>query len=70
MGDSIKLRTVFINSIVSKIVNGMIKKAGYNATIRFNDISMDHDENGHVKIKFNATVDASENDILKLMHNV
>ena len=70
MGDSIKFRTVFVNSIISKVVNSAIKKAGYNATVRFSDISLDHEENGHIKIKVNATIDASENDILKIMHNI
>lgn len=70
MGDSLKFRTVFLTSIISKMANSAIKKAGYNATVHFSDISMDHDENGHFKIRVNATVDTSENDILKLMHNL
>lgn len=67
--DIMLFKSPFANCFISEIITLIVKKAGYDADIQFNGISMEHSEDGKIKLtaKVNATL--SEKDIRKLMNN-
>lgn len=69
--DVILLKTNFASTILSKIVSSILKKQGIDAKVMFHSIAVTHaDADGRVTIGVNATVDASEADVYKLLGNM
>lgn len=67
--DIMLFKSPFANTIISKIVTSIIKKAGYDADIQFNGISVEHSEDGKIKLSAKVNTTISEKDIRKLMNN-
>lgn len=65
--DIMLFKSPFANGFISEIVTAIIKKAGYDANIQFNGISMEHSEDGKIKLSSKVNVTLSEKDIRKLM---
>ena len=65
------LKSNFATSIISKILNAMIAKQGIDAKIYIHSMSLEHsDSSKRVKLHLDASVDASEDDIYKLINKM
>lgn len=65
------LKSNFATSIISKILNAIIAKQGIDAKVYIHAISIEHaDSSKRVKLHLDASVDASEDDIYKLINKM
>lgn len=69
--DIVLLKTNFASTILSKVLTSILKKQGIDAKIMFHSIAVTHhDADGRVMINVDATVDASEATVYKLLDNM
>lgn len=65
------LKSNFATSIISKILNAIIAKQGIDAKVYIHAMSIEHaDSSKRVKLHLDASVDASEDDIYKLINKM
>ena len=68
MADLFSLRSSFATSIISKIINRLVRKNGFDAKVTIKEVTASHvDADGRVKLHLDLYVDASERDIRKLI---
>lgn len=68
MDDVVMFKSGFASTIISMILNKLLKKAGFTgSTIQLSSFYLEHSENGKIKIRANVSVDASEHDFYKLI---
>lgn len=70
MEDFMNFKSGFANSIISKILNSMIRKAGFDAVIRVHGLSIEHKDGDKVHIRANIAIDVTEEDIRKITKNI
>lgn len=64
-----KITSNFMTGIVSRFVNGWLKKKGYNTTVKLNGIQINmYEEKAHIHLDVDA--DLSREELNKLLNGV